>query len=243
MKKVLGCIRKAVEEYGMIKEGDVVSVGLSGGKDSIVLLHALKLYQNFSPVKYQLKAITVANGFEGFDLSSVSDWCSQNNIPYTIKHTEIGKIIFDIRKEKNPCALCAKMRRGILHDTMKETNSNVLALGHHSDDAIETLFMSMLYAGQMKTFAPITHLSRKDLWVIRPMIYATESEVIGAQRKNNLPIVENPCPADKTTTREDMKNLTRKFYKEIPNARANIMSAMKHKDQFSLLFKEDMEKR
>lgn len=243
MKKILGCVRKAVEEYDMIKDGDTVSVGLSGGKDSVVLLYALKLYQNFSKVKYNLEAVTVSNGFDDMDFTPMIEFCKSLDIPYTIKETEIGKIVFENRKEPNPCSLCAKMRRGVLSDTLNERGSKVLALGHHQDDAIETLFLSLLYSGKMQTFAPISHLSRKDIWVVRPLIYASESEVIGAFKKHNLPIVTSTCPVDKFTKRESMKDFTKEIYKNIPNSKQNIISAIKNESQFGLWFKDSLEKR
>lgn len=243
MKKILGCVRKAVEEYDMIHEGDTVCVGLSGGKDSIVLLYALKLYQNFSSVQYNLEAVTISNGFTDMDFTPMIDFCKYHEIPYTIKETEIGKIVFEDRKESNPCSLCAKMRRGALSDVLNERGSKVLALGHHGDDAIETLFLSLLYSGKMQTFAPTSHLSRKDIWVIRPLIYASEAEVIGAFNKSQLPIVKSTCPVDKKTKREEMKSFTKNIYRTIPNAKQNIISAMKNQDQFGLWFKDSLEKR
>lgn len=236
MKRVLGAIRKAVEEYNLIEEGDRVAVGVSGGKDSMILLHALKLFQRFSPVKYDLEAITVSLGFKDFDLNPIKEFCKTIDVPYTIKETQIAEIIFDVRKEKNPCSLCAKMRRGVLHNSMKERELNVLALGHHSDDAIETLFISMFYSGRLATFSPKTYLSRKNIYAIRPMIYVTEAQIIGAMRKHNIPIVESPCPMDKNTKREEVKQLMKKIYKDIPNARDRIITSIKNKDQLNLWF-------
>jgi len=236
MKRVLGCIRKAVEEFNLIEDGDRVAVGVSGGKDSTVLLYALKLFQNFSPVKYELEAITISLGFDDFNIEPMKEFCKRIDVPYTVKETDIAKIVFDVRKEKNPCSLCANMRRGALHNVMKERNLNALALGHHCDDAIETLFMNMFYTGRINTFYPKTYLSRKKINVIRPIIYLAEKQIIGAHNRNELPLVESPCPADKKTTREEIKNLMKQIYKDIPQAREKLITAMKNEDQFKLWF-------
>lgn len=236
MKKVLGAIRKAVEEYELIKDGDNVAVGVSGGKDSMVLLYGLKLFQHFSPVKYNLKGFSLTLGFEDFDLTPIVEFCDKIGVDFEIKQTEIGKIVFDIRKEKNPCSLCAKMRKGALNDLVTEQGYNVLALGHHADDAIETLFMSMLYSGRISTFLPKTYLSRKDINVIRPMIYLPEYEIVNAAKRHNIPIVESVCPANKQTKREEMKELMQHINKLVPDSRDKIITSMKNKDQLSLWF-------
>lgn len=236
MKKLLGCIRRADTDYGMIVEGDRVAVGLSGGKDSMALLKAMKLYQYFSPNKFELEAIMISKGFDDFDIQPVQDWCDSLEIPLTIVETNIAKIVFDERKEKNPCSLCSKMRRGALHNEMKKRNLNVLALGHHLDDAINTLFMSMFYEGRMHTFSPLSYLSRKDVWVIRPMIYAEERDVIHVVKTHEVPVVKSPCPADKNTVREEMNTRMAGLYKEMPAAKQNILNAMKNGDQLELFF-------
>ncbi len=236
MKKLLGCIRRADKDFGMIREGDRVAVGLSGGKDSMALLKAMKLYQYFSPNKFHLEAIMISMGFENFNTQVVKDWCAELDIPLTIVETEIAQIVFEERKEKNPCSLCAKMRRGSLHDEMKKRNLNVLALGHHLDDAINTLFMSLYYEGRMHTFSPLSYLSRKDLWMIRPMIYAEERDVVHVVKTHNVPVVKSPCPADKNTVREEMDRRMAALYKEIPTAKHNILNAMKSGEQMELFF-------
>lgn len=236
MKKLLGCIRRADKDFGMIREGDRVAVGLSGGKDSMALLKAMKLYQYFSPNKFELEAIMISMGFENFNTQVVQDWCDSLEIPLTIVETEISKIVFEERKEKNPCSLCAKMRRGSLHDEMKKRNLNVLALGHHLDDAINTLFMSLYYEGRMHTFSPLSYLSRKDLWMIRPMIYAEERDIVHVVKTHDVPVVKSPCPADKNTVREEMNTRMAALYKEIPTAKHNILNAMKNGDQMELFF-------
>jgi tRNA(Ile)-lysidine synthase TilS/MesJ len=236
MKYILGAIRKAVENFNLIEDGDRIAVGISGGKDSMVLLYGLKLFQNFSPVKYDLEAVTLSLGFDNFDLSPVKEFCSKLDIPYTVKETQIAKIVFDIRKEKNPCSLCAKMRRGALHDVVKELNCNKIALGHHADDAIETLFLSMFYEGRICTFSPKSYLSRKDLYLIRPMVYVTEHQVKGAIKRHNIPVVESPCPADKNTKREEMKQLLKGIYRQIPRSKDRLLTAIQNKEQLNLWF-------
>lgn len=234
MKRILGAMRKAIEEYKLIEDGDKIGVGLSGGKDSMLLLYGLKLFQGFSPYKFDLEAFTIDMGFEGFDLSPVEEFCTKIDVPYTIIKTHIGKVVFDLRNEKNPCSLCAKMRRGALHNAIKEKNCNKVALGHHSDDVIETLFISMFYEGRINTFLPKTYLSRKDIHAIRPMIYLTEHQVIGAIEKYKIPVIKSPCPMDKKTKREEIKLMLKDIYKEIPEARERIMTAIRNKDQVKL---------
>lgn len=235
MKRLLGILRKTTTDYEMISEGDKIAVGVSG-KDSIALLYALHLYQKFSPVKFELEGITLDLGFPGLDLEQVKDFCQSNNIVYTVKKTDIAQIVFETRQEKNPCSLCAKMRRGALHNYMKERGLNLLALGHHADDAVETFLMNLLYTGRLANFAPKAYLTRKEVWVIRPFIFAWEKDIIHACRKYDLPIITSPCPVDKKTNRENMKQLVHKLCKENPDAKINIMTAMRTKDKFDLRF-------
>lgn len=234
MRKILGCIKKAVTDFNMIQEGDVIGVGLSGGKDSTALLYGLKLFQNFSPVKYGLKALTLTLGFDDFDLTPLKNLCAQLEIPYIIQPTNIGKVIFEERKDKNPCAMCARMRRGRINSLCKETGITKLALGHHSDDAVETLFLSMFYESRISTFDPVTFLDRKDLTMIRPLIYASEKDIITAVKKHTLPVVKSPCPANGNTQRQYMKDLLNKIYEDIPNGRERIISSLKNKNQLNI---------
>ncbi|MCT4595403.1 MAG: tRNA 2-thiocytidine biosynthesis TtcA family protein [Anaeromicrobium sp.] len=238
MKKIVGCVKRAVEEFNMIEDGDVVGVGISGGKDSSALLYALRLYQNFSKAKFKIKALTLTLGFEGFDISPLTKFCNELGIEHVVVPTQIGKVIFEERKEKNPCSLCARMRRGRLHNLCKELGVTKLALGHHGDDAIETLFLSMFYEGRLNTFEPVTYLDRKDLTMIRPLMYAYEKDIILAVKRHDIPVVESPCPADKKTKREYAKRLISSIEKDIPNVRGNILRALENKDQMYLWFKK-----
>lgn len=234
MRKVLGCVRRAVEDFNMIEDGDKVAVGVSGGKDSLILLRALSLYRYFSPVKYELYGIMLTMGFEGVETASIENFCDQIEVPLIIKHTHIGRIVFEERKEPNPCSLCARMRRGALHNTALEIGCKKVALGHHREDAIETLFLSLLYEARINTFSPVTYLDRKDITVIRPLIYAPEAEIIRATKRLDLPVLKNPCPADGQTKRHEMKELMNYIVTLVPNAREQILTALLNKEQYNL---------
>ncbi len=218
----------------MIEEGDHVAVGVSGGKDSMLLLYAMSLYRRFCPKRFTLEALTLTMGLEPFDLSPVQALCDRLEVPYIIRPTEIGRIIFEERKEKNPCSLCSKMRRGALNELCVERGVNKLALGHHRDDALETLLLSMLYEGRMHTFHPVTHLTRTGITQIRPMAYVPEKDIIHFVRALNLPVVQSPCPANGYTKRQDMKELLDHICRTIPNARELMASALRNDDQYSL---------
>ena len=209
MQKLLGQLRRCVEDYHMISEGDRIAVGVSGGKDSLTLLVLLAELRKYYPKRFELEALTVDMGLDGMDFSPVAALCAQLDVPYTCKHTQIGPIIFDYRKEKNPCSMCAKMRRGALNDLIAEHSFNKVALGHHFDDAAETFLMSLLYEGRIGCFSPVTYLSQRDLTLIRPMLLATEYEVQCAVREEDLPIVKSRCPADGVTVREQTKEFVR----------------------------------
>jgi tRNA(Ile)-lysidine synthase TilS/MesJ len=191
----------------MIEDGDRIAVGISAGKDSLTLLCALAAMRRFYPKKYELVAITVGMGFEGMDFSPIRAFCESLDVEYHVVNTEISKIIFDVRKEKNPCSLCAKMRRGALHDAAKEFGCNKVALGHHFDDVVDTFMLNLFYEGRIGTFSPVTYLSNTDLYLIRPMIYMPESEVVYFTNRTTLPVIKSPCPADKNTKRETMKQM------------------------------------
>jgi len=226
MKKTLGCLRKADDDFGLIQNGDRIAVGVSGGKDSLLLLHALSLYRRFSRKHFSLSAITVDMGLEPFDLTAVQDLCSSLDIPYHIQKTQIGEIIFTYRQEKNPCALCAKMRRAVLAKTCRDLEISKLALGHHREDALETLLMSLLFEGRFHTFHPKTTMSRTGITVIRPLVYLPESHVKHMMNELRLPVVTSPCPANGQTARREMKELLKQLRKTYPDAADHLFHAL-----------------
>ncbi|MDY2793045.1 MAG: tRNA 2-thiocytidine biosynthesis TtcA family protein [Eubacteriales bacterium] len=234
MKEILGCIRRADQDFGMIEDGDRVAVGVSGGKDSLLLLYALSLYRRFSPHPFTLQAVTLTMGLEPFDLSGVQALCDRLEVPYVVRETQIGRIVFEERREKNPCALCAKMRRGALNDLCRELGVTKLALGHHRDDALETLLMSLLYEGRLHTFQPVTRFDRTPVVQIRPLIYAPEKVIVHYARRLDLPVVASPCPANGRTKREDMKDLLDLICRRVPNARELMLSALRNTEQYGL---------
>lgn len=234
MKTVLGCIRKADTDFSMIAPGDRIAVGVSGGKDSLLLLYALSLYRKFSGKAFTLQAITLKMGLEPFDVSGIAALCERIDVPYTVIETEIAHVIFDIRKESNPCALCAKMRRGALNDAAFAAGCNKVALGHHREDAIETLLMSLIFEGRLHTFHPNTYLSRKQITVIRPMVYVPEKHVIHMVKTLNLPVVKNPCPADGNSKREEIKQLIATLCKTYPHLKDYMLSALQNTAQYGL---------
>ena len=228
MKKTLGCIRKADQDFHMIDDQDCILIGVSGGKDSLLLLHALSLYRKFTHKRFSIKAVTVDNGIGNPDYSAVAALCESLEIPYMIKQTQIGEIVFDYRKEKNPCALCAKMRRAVLANTCKELKCNKLALGHHREGAVETLLLSLFYEGRFHTFHPVTELTRTGITVIRPLVYLPESHVIHMKKTLSLPVVESTCPANGKTERETMSELLSVIRKSFPDATDRILHALQH---------------
>ena len=234
MKKVLGCIRRACEDFHLIEDGDIVAVGVSGGKDSLLLLYALSLYRKFAPQRFEVKGLTLTMGLEPFDTSKVAALCEKLGVEYIVRPTEIGRIIFEERHEKNPCSLCAKMRRGALNDLAKECGCNKVALGHHRDDALETLLLCLLHEGRIHTFHPKSYLSKADLTVIRPMVYLPEKHIIHVTREMQLPIIPSPCPANGATEREEMKYLLDSLCKLYPNAREMMLSALQNEAQYGL---------
>lgn len=210
----------------MIEEGDKIAVGVSAGKDSLTLLCALSQLKRFYPKRFELIAITVDMGFEGMDFTPIKEFCDKLEVPYHIIPTQISKIIFDVRKESNPCSLCAKMRRGALHTAAKELGCNKVALGHHFDDVVETFMLNLFYEGRLGCFQPVTYLSRIDLHLIRPMIYMPEKDVKYFAGKVTLPVIESPCPADKNTERENMKQLLHSLERENKGLRYRIFGAI-----------------
>ncbi len=227
LQQVLSLTRKAVDDYHMISTGDKIAIGISGGKDSLTLLYALHGLQRFYPMPFNICAVTVDLGFENLNLDKIKELCSSLNIDYHIVKTDIGKIIFDDRKETNPCSLCAKMRKGALNDAMKKTGCNKVAYAHHKDDVVETMMMSLIYEGRFHTFRPVTYLDRTNITVIRPLIYMSEADIIGFVNKQALPVVKSPCPADGHTKREYIKNLLRSINLETPGVKERMFTAIK----------------
>ena len=226
LQQVLSLVRKACEDYNMIEEGDKIAVGISGGKDSLTLLSALAHLRRFYPKKFDLYAITVDLGFDNLNLDKITDFCRNLDVEYTIVKTDIANIIFNERKEKNPCSLCAKMRKGALNDAMKQKGINKIAYAHHKDDVVDTMMMSLIYEGRFHTFSPVTYLDRTELYVIRPLMYMKEADVIGFVNKNNIPVVKSPCPADKHTKREYVKELLKEINHETPGVKERMFTAI-----------------
>lgn len=226
LKHVLSLVRKAVDDYGMIEENDKIAVGISGGKDSLTLLCALANLRRFYPKHFDLYAITVDLGFDNLNLDAIVEFCKNLDVPYTIVKTDIAQIVFNERKENNPCALCAKMRKGALNNEMKNQGINKIAYAHHKDDVVDTMMMSLIYEGRFHTFAPVTFLDRTELKVIRPLIYMNESDVIGFVNKNNIPVVKSPCPADGATKREYINNLLRDLNRDNPGVKNRMFTAI-----------------
>ena len=226
LQQLMSQTRRAIDDYGMIHTGDKIAIGISGGKDSLTLLYALHGLQRFYPEKFDLEAITVDLGNPDFDLSHIRHLCETMQIPYTVVKTEIAQIVFEERKEKNPCSLCAKMRKGALNDAVKKLGCNKIAYAHHKDDIVETMMMSLIYEGHFYSFPPITHLDRTNLTVIRPLMYVSEADVKGFCRKYQLPVVKSPCPADGYTKRQYVKDLLRKLNLENPGVKERMFSAI-----------------
>ena len=227
MQRILSYIRKAVDDYNMIQDGDKIAVGLSGGKDSITLIMGLKALQRFYDKKFELIAISVNPGFEFFNSEFLTKTCDNIGVKYIEEESHIKEIVFDIRNEKNPCSLCANLRRGILNSTAIREGCNKIALGHNEDDVLETFFLNLLYGGNINTFAPTSYMDRSKITLIRPLIYAPEKSIKTFVKKNNIEIMPKCCPIDGVSKREDMKRLILEFQKQIPNVKANIYGAIK----------------
>ena len=228
LQQVLSVVRKAIDDYHMIEEGDKIAVGISGGKDSLTLLYALNGLKRFYPKKFDIIAITVDLGFKNLNLEKIQSLCDELQVEYIVQKTDIAKIIFDDRKETNPCSLCAKMRKGALNDAIKTAGCNKIAYAHHKDDVIETMLMSLIFEGRIHTFSPVTYLDRMDLTVIRPLMYMNEADVIGFVNKYEVPVVKSPCPADGHTKREYIKQLLRQLNLENPGVKERMFTAIKN---------------
>ena len=229
MQKIMGYLRRAVEEYQMLADGDVVAVGVSGGKDSVALLAGLAGVRRFLGVDFRLEAITLDNCFDGVesDFTPIQQLCDRLEVPYTLRRTDIGKIIFQDRGESNPCSLCARMRRGLLHDQAKALGCNKIALGHHYDDAVDTFIMNLFNEGRIGCFQPVSYLSRKDLTMIRPLLFAPERELRNAVARAGLPVVKSRCPVDGCTERQWTKEFLAGLERTHPGVTKRIFGAMR----------------
>lgn len=226
MQKILSTLRKAIQEYNMIENNDKIAVGLSGGKDSITLLMALKNLQIFFPKKFEIIAVSINPGFDFFDKKFLENICSNLNIPFFIENSNAKEIVFDIRKEKNPCSLCANLRRGILNSIAIRENCNKIALGHNMDDMLETFMLNLLYTGNISTFAPVTYMDRSKITLIRPLIYTPEKDIKSFIKRNNIQVMQKCCPMDGISKREDMKNLIKNLRNDIPRVKENLFGAI-----------------
>ncbi|MDE7261300.1 MAG: tRNA 2-thiocytidine(32) synthetase TtcA [Oscillospiraceae bacterium] len=226
MQHILSLVRRCVEDYNMIDAGDTVAVGVSGGKDSVLTLAALAKLRDFYPKKFEVAALTIDAGAPGMDFSPIAGLCGELGVPYHLIPVPIYEIVFEYRKEKNPCSLCAKLRRGALSTEMNRLGLTKIALGHHYDDAVETMLMSLFLEGRIGCFQPVTYLDRSGVTQIRPLLYVQEREVRGAVKRLNLPVVENPCPANGTTKREETKELLRDLEKQFPQLKKKIFGAI-----------------
>lgn len=226
MQRILSHTRKAIEEYKMIEDGDKIAICLSGGKDSITLLNSFKALQRFYPKKFEIIAISINPGFEFFDTTFLQNICDNLEIPLFIEKSNAKEIVFDIRKEKNPCSLCANLRRGVINSIAIRENCNKIALGHNQDDVLETFLLNLLYTGNIGTFSPVSYMDRSKITLIRPLIYTPEKEIRSFIRKNNISVMPKVCPMDGTSKRESMKQLIFTLTKDIPMVRANLFGAI-----------------
>ena len=226
MQHILSLVRRCVEDYHMIDRGDTIAVGVSGGKDSVLTLCALARLREFYPQPFDVVAITIDSGTPGMDFSPVADYCRSLGVPYTLKESEIHHVIFDLRREKNPCSLCAKLRRGALSTELNRLGFHKIALGHHYDDAVETFFLSLIFEGRLSCFQPVTYLDRTGITQIRPLLYCGEQLIRHTAQRLDLPVVENPCPADGNTKRQEIKELVYELQGRYPGLKARAFGAM-----------------
>ncbi len=226
LQQVLSYVRRAVDDYHMIDEGDRIAVGISGGKDSLTLLYALNGLRRFYPLHFDIHGVTVDLGFENLKLDRIRELCTSMGVEYTVVKTDIAQVIFEERKEENPCSLCAKMRKGALNQAIRDAGCNKIAYAHHKDDVVETMLMSLIFEGRFHTFAPVTYLDRMELTVLRPLMYMNEADVIGFVHKYDVPVVKSPCPADGYTKREYVKNLLRSLNLENPGVKERMFTAI-----------------
>lgn len=227
MQKILSYMRKAIEDYNMIQDGDKIGVALSGGKDSITMLLGFKALQRFYPKKFDIIAISVNPGFDFFDTSILEEICNKNDIKLVIEKTYIKDIVFDIRNEKNPCSLCANLRRGVLNSVAIREGCNKIALGHNEDDVLETFLLNLFYTGNISTFAPVSYMDRSKITLIRPLIYAPEKYIRRFIKKNEIQVMPKTCKMDGKSKREDIKNLIQTLSLDIPTIKANLYGAIR----------------
>ena len=226
LQRLLSLIRQAVDQYEMIEEGDHIAIGISGGKDSLLLLYGLKLYQKFCRTPFELCGVMLDLGISGDDFTPVSEFAAAIGVPFDLIKTDIGEVVFNVRKESHPCALCSKLRRGALNDAARARGCNLVALGHNRDDVIETFFLSLFYESRLNTFGPVTYLGRKDVTVIRPMIFLPEKQALSIAKRLELPIRKPNCTVAGNTKREEMKRLIQYFTTIVPNPEERIMNAI-----------------
>jgi tRNA(Ile)-lysidine synthase TilS/MesJ len=226
LQKLLSRMRKAVTDYDMIADGDKIAIGVSGGKDSLVLLYCMKELQRFLPQKFDLVAVTLSLGNEGFDTARLIDFYRQLGVEYHIEDTNIAKVVFDVRNEKNPCSLCSNMKRGAIYNVAKSLDCNKAAFGHHKDDVVETLLLSLFYEGRINTFSPVTYLDRKDITLIRPMIYMEEKMIRTFTQKEGITPVPSGCRVDGETKRQQVKDLVWNLTKENRHLKDNLFGAI-----------------
>lgn len=230
MQQISGYLRRAVDDFNMIAPGEKIAVALSGGKDSMLMLHGLKHLSRYHPAKFSLVAIFIDLGFNNIDITALQQTCNNLDVPLVIRKTDIAPLVFDIRQESNPCALCAKMRRGAIHDAAIEQGCRTIALGHHRDDAVETLAMNLIYEGRIGCFQPVTYLDRKDVRAIRPMIYLNERQIANTVERLQIPIVKNPCPMDHTSVRKETKDLLIEAEERFPGLTERLFGAIVRSD-------------
>ncbi len=230
MKRITSCVRKAVEDYDMIKEGDRVAVGISGGKDSLILLGALASLSRYYPKKFSVVGLTLDMGYDA-DYSQIKKYCESFGVEHIVKKTNIKEVIFDYRKEENPCSLCAKMRRGALNDFAIEQGCKTVALGHHNDDVLETFMLSLLYEGRINCFSPVTYLDRTGIYQIRPLIYVKERDIKGVVNRLQVPVLKSSCPVDGITKRQEIKDIIRNLDKTVnPGMKKRIFTAISNSE-------------
>lgn len=232
IQQLLSPFRRAINDYKLVQEGDKIAVGVSGGKDSLVLLTLMREYQKYFGVKFDLMAVTVDMGFTDNAYAPIAEYCDKIGVEYSVVKTDIAEIVFDVRKESNPCSLCAKMRRGALNSEITAKGFNKLALGHHLDDVVETFMLSLFYEGRLNTFQPKSFMCRSGVTLIRPMIYLEEKDIVGIAK--TMPVVNNPCPANKHTERESMKQLLKDLSKKHPDLSQKFANAIMHPERYNL---------